>query len=425
MKKQITIALALLVGSFSFAQKNELKAAEKAIKSNNYAEAKSAINSAESLIASADDKTKAQFYFLKGQALYANGAGSNKDMDSAIESFNKVWQIEAGKGKYSGKVEELKSEMLNNFLTKAYAALESKNYAVSSNGFEKAYRMSPKDTTFLYYAAATAISSEDYDSALKYYIELKELGFNGKDTQYLAVNKENGEVESFNSKSLRDISVIGGTHISPSEKVSESKKAEIIKNIALIYISKGENQLAINAIKDARKVSPDDLSLLMSEANVQLKLGNKQEFKKLIEEATSKDPNNAELQYNLGVIAAEAGDQETAKKYYNKAIALDQNYTDAQNNMAVLILQGEKDIIDQMNNLGSSAADNNRYDELRDERIALYKEAIPYLESTLRISPSNLQAAKTLMNIYSAIDETTKFKEMKAKVEALEAGTGN
>ena len=93
--------------------------------------------------------------------------------------------------------------------------------------------------------------------------------------------------------------------------------------------------------------------------------------------------------------------------------------------MAVLILQGEKDIIDQMNNLGSSAADNKRYDELRDERIALYKEAIPYLESTLRISPSNLQAAKTLMNIYSAIDETTKFKEMKAKVEALEAGTGN
>ena len=134
---------------------------------------------------------------------------------------------------------------------------------------------------------------------------------------------------------------------------------------------------------------------------------------------------NAELQYNLGVIAAEAGDQETAKKYYNKAIALDPNYTDAQNNMAVLILQGEKDIIDQMNNLGSSAADNKRYDELRDERIALYKEAIPYLESTLRINPSNLQAAKTLMNIYSAIDETTKFKEMKAKVEALEAGTGN
>ena len=50
MKKQIAIALALLVSSFSFAQKDELKAAEKAIKSGNYADAKAAINSAESFV---------------------------------------------------------------------------------------------------------------------------------------------------------------------------------------------------------------------------------------------------------------------------------------------------------------------------------------------------------------------------------------
>src|SRR5690606_36683151 len=126
-------ALALLVSSFSIAQKSELKAAEKAIKSGNYADAKAAINSAESLIASADDKIKAQFYFLKGQALYANGAGSSKDMDAAIESFNKVTEIEGGKGKYTSQVSELKTVMLNNFLTKANTALESKNYAVSAS----------------------------------------------------------------------------------------------------------------------------------------------------------------------------------------------------------------------------------------------------------------------------------------------------
>src|SRR5690606_32876617 len=151
MKKQIVIALALLVSSFSFGQKNELKAAEKAIKSKNYAEAKSALNSAESLIASADDKVKAQFYFLKGQALYANGAGSSTDMDVAIESFDKVAQIEGGKGKYASQVGELKTAMLNDFLTKSNAALENKNYLVSSSGFEKAYRMSTKDTSYLYY----------------------------------------------------------------------------------------------------------------------------------------------------------------------------------------------------------------------------------------------------------------------------------
>ena len=43
MKKQIIVALALLVSTLSFAQKNEIKAAEKAIKSGNFADAKSAI----------------------------------------------------------------------------------------------------------------------------------------------------------------------------------------------------------------------------------------------------------------------------------------------------------------------------------------------------------------------------------------------
>lgn len=425
MKKQIAIALALLVSSFSFAQKNELKAAEKAIKSGNFADAKAAINSAESLIASADDKVKAQFYFLKGQALYANGAGSSKDMDAAIESFNKVTQIEGRKGKYSGEVEEVKVSMLNNFLTKANAALESKNYAVSSNGFEKAYRMSTKDTLYLYYAAATAVQGQDFDTALTYYEELKNLGYKGIEKEYIAIDKATGQEEIFGSKSLRDISVKAGTHIAPKERNTTAKNAEIVKNIALIYVNKGENEKAISAMKEARKANPDDVGLIISEANVQLQMGNREEFKSLIQLALEKDPKNPELLFNLGILAAESGDSDTAMSYYNKALELKPDYADVYNNMAVLVLSQEQAIIEQMNSLGSSAADNKKYDELRDKRTTLYNEAIPYLETTLKLRPKDINAAKTLMNIYSAIDETAKFKEMKAKVEALEAGTGN
>jgi hypothetical protein len=128
MKKQIIIALALLVSTFSFSQKDELKAAEKAIKNKNFADAKAAIQSAESLIGSSDDKTKAKFYFLKGQALYANGAGSGQETDEAIESFNMVKDIEAkgGKLKYTANIEELKNQMLTNFLTSANTAWQGK-----------------------------------------------------------------------------------------------------------------------------------------------------------------------------------------------------------------------------------------------------------------------------------------------------------
>ncbi|RKE95447.1 tetratricopeptide repeat protein [Ichthyenterobacterium magnum] len=424
MKKQIVVALALLVSTLSFSQKNELKTAEKAIKSGNFADAKSAIKSAEALIVSADDKTKAKFYFLKGETLYANGTGSNTDMDLAIENFAKVKDIESktGKAKYTGLIYELTQAMLSNFLTKANKALEEKNYLVSSSGFEKAYRMSPKDTLYLYYAASTAVTAQDYDKSLELYEELKGLGYQGSEVKYSAVNKDSGETENFDNQQLRDFSVKSGTHIAPKETKTKSKAAEIIKNIALIYVNKGDNEKAISAIGEARVQNPDDLSLLMTEANVQLKMGNTSEFKKLIEEATKKDPNNAELQYNLGVVAADAGENQAARDYYKKAISLNPDYADAYNNMAVLVLSGEQKIIEEMNGLGSSAADDKRYDELKEERLVLYREAVTYLNKTLELKPKNIDVAKTLLNIYRVLGDTDKANSIKAKIEALESG---
>ena len=72
MKKQLILALAISIGTFSFAQKKELRTAEKAIKNNDFAEAKASLKQAETLMSSMDDKMKANYHYLNGQALYAN-----------------------------------------------------------------------------------------------------------------------------------------------------------------------------------------------------------------------------------------------------------------------------------------------------------------------------------------------------------------
>lgn len=416
MKKQIVVALALFIGAFSFAQKKELKAVEKAIKNNNFAEAKSVLGQVESLIASADAKTKDKYYFLLGKALYANGAGSSDDFKNAIESLDKSGSS------YKSEINQVKTDMLNKVLTKASDDLEKKEYAASSKGFKYAYNLSPKDTIYLYYAASTAVNGQDFETALGMYEELKDLGFTGITKEYYAINKELGKEEVFNSKQLRDLSVKSGTHIKPEDRVSDSKSAEIVKNIALIYINQGDNEKAAEAMKAARAENPDDLNLLLSEANIHFKMGNTTRFKELMEEATSKDPNNPELQYNLGVISYEAKDIESAKKHYQKAIDLDPKYVNAQINMAALILEEEQKIVDEMNNLGNSAADDRKYDELKQKRQDIYKSAIPFLVSALETQPNNVDAAKTLMNIYSAIGDTVKYNDLKAKVDALESG---
>ncbi|TXE11783.1 tetratricopeptide repeat protein [Seonamhaeicola algicola] len=417
MKKQTLVALSLAICSFSFAQKKELKAAEKAIKSNNFAEAKTAINQAESLMSAMDDKSKDKFYFLKGQALYSNGAGNLADFDAALESFGNV------KSAYPAEIAKLKQDITNALLQKGNGFYEKNDYSSASKYFERAYNVTKKDTAYLYYAAATAVNVKEYDRALSLYEQLRDLGYTGIGTQYYAVNKTTQEEEVFQSKELRDLSVKSAkTHIKPFEKTTESKKPEIVKNIALIYVSNGDNEKALQAMKDARAESPDDINLLLSEANVHFKMGNTEEFKKLLEQATQMDPDNAELQYNLGVIASESGDNDAAKSYYEKAIELDPSYSNAYINLSALILGKEEGIIKEMNGLGSSAADDKRYDELREERQNLYREAVPYLTKALEMDGDNINAAKTLMNIYSILGETAKQKEMKEIVDSIESG---
>lgn len=413
MKKQFIVALAIMVATFSYAQKKELKEAEKAIKDNNFAEAKSILGQVEPMLSSMDDKYKAQYYYLNAEALYANGSASNDDVSKALKNLGLV------EGEYAEESAALKNSMIQSFVKKGNDAYESKDYSVSSKNFENAYRVSPKDTLYLYYAAVTATGVQEFDRAIDLYEELEELNYTGIETEYIAIDVETNEIEVFQSKNIRDISVKGGTHIKPSQRNTESKQGEIVKNMALIYTSKGQNEKALAAMAKAREANPDDLNLLISEANLYFQMGNKDKFKELLQEATQKDPNNPELQFNLGVMSQESGDFDSAKKYYDRAIELDPTYTNAEINMAAMILDQEKDLIEEMNSLGSSPADNKRYDELKLQRSEIYKSAIPYLEAVLKTDPSNIDAAKTLMNIYSATGDTVKFKAMKATVESL------
>ncbi|MGB2231553.1 MAG: tetratricopeptide repeat protein [Flavobacteriaceae bacterium] len=414
------LGAALLVASLSFSQKNEIKAAEKALKTGSFSEAKSTLSSAESIISAADAKTQAKFYYLKAKAFYGNAAKPGPDLKVITESINKVKSAEgSSKGKYTVLVSVIESKLLNDIITVANNTYQDKSYLKSSEAFETAYSLSPSDTLYLYYAASTAVTAPDYDLALKHYVKLRELGYYGQETIYKAVNKTTGEVETFESEQMRDFSIKSKSHNSPTMEKTKPKSAEIIKNISLIYISKGDNQQAVKYIQEARLENPDDLDLLFSEANVQLKLNNKQAFKDLMIEATKKDPKNPELQYNLGVITSESGDNKLAETYYRKAIELDPEYADAYLNLAAVILQQEEPLVEEMNKLGTSRADNLKYDKLLEQRQSLYKSAIPFLSKRLELKPKDIDAARTLMNIYSVIGDTAKFKEIKAIVDAL------
>ena len=415
MKKYLIFGLLLTLTWSINAQKKELRAVSKALGKANFEQAATALAAAEALMSSMDEKQKGQFYFYKSKLLFKGGAAKLEDVNKSIDAFAKI-----GSSVSSEEKNTHFQNLINHLINQGSASIEKSDYATASDYFSNAYKLSSKDTIYLYYAASSAVNAKDYDKSLVMYEKLRALGFTGIEKQYFAVNKETNKEEVFDSEVLRDVSVKSKSHINPTNKNSKSRYPEIIKNMALIYNERGETDKALDAMREARAQNPDDLNLILTEANVHYAMGNIKKFKELLEYATEKDPKNAELQYNLGVIAADANDFDNAKKYYDKAIELNPKYTNAYINLAALILGQEESIIDEMNNLGTSAADDRRYDELREERNQLYLGAIPYLEQALVSDPTNFQAAKTLSNIFSATGNDAKAKEYKDMADRLQ-----
>lgn len=421
--KNLAIATVLLTSVVSFAQKDELKAAEKALKAGNPNEAKSALSQAESLIANAEDGQKAQFYFLKGNTHF-DLAKKNIDTDSnfseAAKAYNELLLVEkkTGKSKYTSQAQSSLVELKRDLTNRAIADNEAKKFKESALKLYQVYNLEPKDTIMLYYAASTAINAKDYDLALDYYNKLKQLNYSGKATNYVAKNKINDAEETFPTLAERDRAVKLGTHANPRTENVPSKRGEIYKNISLIYIQKDDVASAKKSIIDARKVNPEDISLIMSEADLYLKTNDYTTYKNLISEVLAKDPNNADLFYNLGVISAQSKDKNAkidAEGYYLKAIQIDPKYRNAYMNLAVLKLDGEKEIVDAMNKLGTSPADNKKYEVLKAKREAIYKSSIPHLEKAYELFGSDKDIKSTLLNMYNALDMTEKYNALKAK----------
>ncbi|NCT16943.1 MAG: hypothetical protein COW66_04850 [Flavobacteriaceae bacterium CG18_big_fil_WC_8_21_14_2_50_34_36] len=422
MKKRIVLITLLFITVIAFPQKKELREASKAIKEGSFADAKATLAQLEGTISSADQTVQAEYYLYKGEAFLGIAGKNEKDLITAADSFKKVIALEedSGKSKYT---EQAEKGMQNLRVRLVNAAIEDQNaerYAEASKKLYTSYTISPKDTSDLYYAAGNALNAKEYTSALDYFQTLLDLGFTGVQKEYNLIDKTTQEVATFYSKEERDLMMLSGNYIKPTEKLSKSKKGEVLRNVAFLLIDKGDTDKAKLMIAEARKENPDDDSLLRAEAGIALKLNDMKTYSKLMQEIIATDPNNPELYYNLGVSSASIGDKENAEKYYLKALELDPEYQNAKVNMAALILEDETKIIEEMNALGTSAKDNKRYDELKGVREGLFKKAVPYLESALESRPDNIQITRTLMNIYTILGEDAKFKQMKQKLEEIE-----
>ncbi|MFL2618143.1 MAG: tetratricopeptide repeat protein [Flavobacteriaceae bacterium] len=425
--KKLAILMMLMICSNSFTQKKELRQINKLISESFFNEAQSSLEAISSLVEVSDDKIKAQYYFY-----LAKVSNELEKFNDAIKAYENLKSINDSAYSTIIKTEFdfLYSQIETSIINSAVEDNRNSNYSVASDKLIMAYRMNEeKNRDYLYFAAGSSVNSKEYDKALNYYVELKENNYTGVIDEYYITNNETGEEEKV-SETEFDLLKNSKDYSNPIVGQTESRYPEIVKNIALIYVQQGKNDVAIEAIQEARSIQPDDTSLILNEADLYIRISNnsddeserdlyRKKFKELMELAITKDPENGILYYNLGVISSEQGENDSALEYYKKAIEFKPDYVDAYLNLVAVILDGEQSIVDEMNNLGTSKKDNIRYDELIVERENLYKECIPFLEKLIEVSPTNIDALNTLKNIYGVLGENEKFKDISAKINEI------
>ena len=447
MKIRNILLTALFVTSVGvFAQKDELKTLKKLYarektSDSDLAEYKATLLKAEPLVANSTEDDKVYFAFYKAIApvLELNLVMSKpenltnsslitkyltvENVNELVSNLNATlaYEKKSGKQVYTKKIEETINSFKPMLVNYAVALASESKFKEASIVLASMYDLDKTDVEKLYFAANYAVNAKEYEKALQYYQELKSLNYSGECNAYYGKNVLTGKEDYFgntpDAKIDRETKTKLKLYSDPRDEKIPSKRPEIFKNIALILVELGRSDEAKIAIKEARLESPEDVGLILTESDLYLKSNDMVNYKKLISEAIEKNPNNADLVFNLGVISYNNKELVDAEKYYLRAIEIDPKYGNAYLNLAILKLDAEKILIDKMNKLGTSAPEMKKYDVLKKQREDVYKGAIPYLEKVAELDSENVEAVKTLIGVYNALEMTDKAKSLKEKIK--------
>ena len=367
MFKKTFIPVILILSLSVYGQKKELKAVVKLVESQDYDTALNKLLSLQSVVQDSELKYQAQYQFLAGK-IY----GRQKDFKASFAAFDSARQLETenGSSKHTVEIDKLMNDLSIEAINKAIQENQNENFTEAADLLILVYNIDKeKNLDYLYYAASSAVNGGDYDRALAYYQELRDLDYTGSVEKFYATENEAGEEVELSAenyvlfKKLKEYSNF-------RTEMTESKLPEIIKNIALIYVQQKRNDLAIGAIKDARAVNPLDVGLILTEASLYIQLGDFKKFIDLTKLAIEKDPNNHLLYFNLGIVNEQQNYMEEARSYLEKAIELSPSYVPSHLSLARVILAGEKELNEKMDLLvtSSSPSDINKYYQLKNEK---------------------------------------------------------
>ena len=185
--------------------------------------------------------------------------------------------------------------------------------------------------------------------------------------------------------------------------------------ISTLYRNAGDDEAALETLKNARKDYPREQSLIIEELNIYLTSGDFERAKTNLQLAAEQDPNNEILWFSLGSVFDNLGNSEEAISAYLKAIEVKADYFDANYNLGALYFNQAVQGINAANDMWKPRMTNKEaaaQKKLETDAKELFNTAKPYLEAAFAINPEDLQTIRSLKDIYARTGEDDKFLQM-------------
>ena len=374
-------------------QKPNLNKALKSLQEGQLAEAKQIIDDATTYEKTMDD---GKTWYYRGLIYAAIDTASNPQVKGladdafkvAMESFAKADQMAKAGSEYFvtdpnsvipvTKTQQM-GQLANYYLNKGATLYQNDSLAEAIELFEKTQEVlpSPDDTIAYFYAGIVANSMEDHDKAIS----------------NLEKYIENG------GTSADAFSVIINTYSGPKE----------------------DKEKALATVRRAKEKFPENPEFPKVEIGLLIELEKIEEAQKGLEEAVVREPNNKTYHFYLGYVNSKLEKWEEAKKNFEQALKLDPSYFDAQYYLAQIYLIDAGKVMDQLKNLGITAADKKKQAELDKLLVEKYKVALPHWEKAEKLRPNDLDVLDRLRTIYYYLGDDANEKRVATKLKTLNA----
>ncbi len=385
MKKLIIAGFFIVLPALLFGQyvpKGKVSKAQISLDQGKLDIAKAEIDKAFELDLKGKVTKAAKNWFLKGKIYKAilldSGEFHNLDdkaLDVAVESFNKVLEMEKENSSYyifsNQEIDQIYAIVLNG----GAAKYGENDFKGAYEEFMRALKIHPNDTIALLYGGVAAQQAEMIDEALVCYCSLAELG--------------NADVDTYKTM------------------------------LYLAHNVKNDYEQVLKIARDAQKQYPENEIFRQEELNALILLERDDEAEAELKKTIENNPGSATAYFQLGFLYDKQEKIELATEYYTKSVEKDPNNYEANFNAGVVFYNQGGAILKKLNNMSLKDFNENEKKYVKDANV-FFKQAVPYLEKAEELKPDeDITLLETLQGVYIRLKMDDKAEAIEKRVKAI------